>query len=59
MRNLPLTALATLAAILATVAAASAGGPTGNPAPVPEPSSILLLAGAIGGLAWMKFRRRK
>jgi hypothetical protein len=27
--------------------------------PVPEPTSLSLLAAAIGGVAWAKFRRRK
>lgn len=58
MRNLNVMALAALAATLATMGTAFAGAPT-QPLSVPEPSSILLFASAIGGLAWVKFRRRK
>jgi hypothetical protein len=31
----------------------------GVPIAVPEPSSLVLLASGIAGVAWLKFRRRK
>ena len=47
-------ALAGLALVLST-GQALAGGPIS----VPEPSSLAVLAAAVGAVAWAKFRRRK
>lgn len=51
-RFLPLIA----ALLVAAPGAAFAGV---NPVPVPEPSSLLLLAAGVGGAAIIKFRKRK
>lgn len=45
--------------LLATALSASAAYAGLNPIPVPEPTSLSLLAAAIAGVAWVKFRRRK
>jgi len=44
--------------VLALAGATAWAGP-GTQNPVPEPSSLALLAAAVGGAAWIKFRRRK
>ncbi len=48
-------AVAGLALVLLSTGQALAGAPIS----VPEPSSLAVLAAAIGGVAWAKFRRRK
>lgn len=49
-----------IGAILATAIAGPAwAGIVSNPVPIPEPASIALLAAGIGGVAWLKFRRRR
>jgi hypothetical protein len=48
-------ALAGLALVLLSTGQALAGVPIS----VPEPSSLAVLAAAVGGVAWAKFRRRK
>ena len=48
-------ALAGLALVLLSTGQALAAAPIS----VPEPSSLAVLAAAIGGVAWAKFRRRK
>ena len=45
----------TLALVLLSTGQALAAAPIS----VPEPSSLAVLAAAIGGVAWAKFRRRK
>ena len=41
------------------VLATSSGSALAGVTPVPEPSSMALLAVGLGGAAWVKFRRRK
>ena len=56
MKQKTMLALAALAGIVLSGGVAWAGPST---TAVPEPTSLSLLAVAIGGAAWAKFRRRK
>jgi hypothetical protein len=45
-----------LAAVLLSSGTAFAGA---TPIPIPEPSSLALIAAGVAGVAWVRFRRRK
>jgi hypothetical protein len=50
---------AVLLGLLSTALPGSAAYAGLNPIPVPEPTSLSLLAAGVAGVAWVKFRRRK